>query len=105
MRYRNVPLAEIVAVEHSIRLHRNALVAHTPLVTEIMRSKNHKTLNWMQRVEDRLILLAGEVEGQGIRMYGSPEFNMAERAHLEVCSVWRSRPPWPVPYCGLDQQS
>lgn len=104
MRYRVVPLEEIVAVEHSIRLHRNALVAHAPAVTEIMRTKNHKTLAWLRRVEDQLLLLAGEVEGQGIRMHGSPAFNQVERAHLEECPAWRSRPPWPVPFCDLSQR-
>lgn len=103
VRYRTVPLEEVAALEHSIRLHRNALVAHAPLVTEVLRTKNHKALGWLRRVEDRLILLAGEVEGQGIRMYGSEAFNALERRHLEGCDSWRSRPPWPVPFCDLSK--
>ena len=105
MRYRDVPLNEMVALEHSLRVHRHALMAHNRLLTDVMRSKNHKAVKQLARVERELILLAGEVEGQAIRVHGPDVFNPLERAHLADCVKWKAHPPWPVPVCDIQPEA
>lgn len=86
MKYRDVPLDEAVALEHTIRGLRNALVMKGRLVSEVMRSKNSDANKRLARIERELIMLAGEIEGRGITVHGLHEWNAAERAHREKCT-------------------
>lgn len=101
MKYRDLALEEFVTLEHSIRLHRAALMAHAPLITEAMRSVNSRAGAKIRKVETELILLAGEIEGRAITVYGPEVFNQLERRHLEDCALWKARPPWTVPVCEV----
>lgn len=101
MRYRDLSLEEFVTLEHSIRLHRHALLKHSPLITEAMRSINSTAGRRLRRVEGELILLAGDIEGRSIQVYGPEVFNRMEREHLADCAMWKATTPWPVPVCPV----
>lgn len=87
MRYRQVPLEEMVALNHSIRLQSDALAVRGVQLTEAMRSVNHRAIGHQRRALRELAHLAAEVEGQALRIYGSEAWDRARRIHWAHCDA------------------
>jgi hypothetical protein len=85
VRYRDVPLEEMVALNHSIRCKASALLAHEQLLTEVMHSKNHKSIGQLRRAATELTRMAAEIEGRALRTFGSTAWDHARRAHWAQC--------------------
>lgn len=80
MRYQNVSLEEMAALWHTYKDHRDALVQQTRRLSEVMRAKNGKAHRHLHNVERELVLLAGEVEGRAITLYGEEEWERVRQA-------------------------
>lgn len=84
---RDVSLGEMVAVNHTIRVYRNALMTQRSFLIDIFRSKNHRALGQFDHAEAELLRMAVEVEGQAIRVYGLEAWDRARLLHWEFCSL------------------
>lgn len=86
MRYRDVSLEEMTVLEHGIRAQRNALVGRTRLLSEVMRTMNHRAHKNLRHVDRELIILAAEVEGRAIEVFGQEAWDRAWCEHRRQCT-------------------